>query len=132
MFFTNEDIISKYTTEMGIEDGLFVDTRNTEVAALATEAGIKVPVIVTSTVWEDVFKPSPAAEKRGESLTGRAWDVFMVLRYAAANSRNTSTMNFAVRHTNAKGRSVDARLYAVIDHMGDGSPCIKVMFPSER
>ena len=130
--FDNADIIASYTNEMGIEDGLFIALDATELAPLAREAGFKIPLIVTSTVYETVFKPSPAAARRGESFTGRAWDVFMVLRYAAANSRNTSTMNFAVKHTNAKGRSVDARLYAVIDHMGDGSPCIKVMFPDER
>ena len=132
MYFTNEDIISRYTTEMGIEDGLFVDTRDTEVASLATEAGIKVPVIVTSTVWEEVFKPSPAAERRGESITGRAWDVFFMFITAARMARGRSDLTFEVIHTNAKGRHTTAEIFATFDRMGDGSPVIKFMFPSER
>ena len=132
MFFTNEDIIHSYTTEMGIEDGLFVDTRNTEVAALATEAGIKIPVIVTSTVWEDVFKPSPAAEKRGESLAGRAWDIFFMFTLAARMVKGRKDLTFEVIHTNAKGRHTTAEIFATFDRMGDGSPVIKFMFPSER
>ncbi len=132
MFFTEADIISKYTTEMGIEDGLFVDTRETEVASLATEAGIKVPVIVTSTVWEEVFKPSPAAERRGESLAGRAWDIFFMFTLAARMARGRSDLTFEVIHTNAKGRHTTAEIFATFDRMGDGSPVIKFMFPSER
>ena len=73
-----------------------------------------------------------AAEKRGESLAGRAWDIFFMFTLAARMAKGHKDLTFEVIHTNAKGRNTTAEIFATFDRMGDGSPVIKFMFPSER
>jgi hypothetical protein len=58
------EMISLYTRDQAIEDGLPVD-----VSAMAREAGFKWPVAVTRRVWDEIVTPAPHDVQRGQSET---------------------------------------------------------------
>ena len=126
--FDSDDPIFTYTTEDAINDGMFFRLADMpEVAGLAAEAGIRVPVIVTVGVLEDVLKPPPNAV--GEDLVGRTWDVLHLLAREAATSQD-SMIEFSVI-TTMKAGSRRVKLWAFIEPASDGSPFIKIILPEE-
>jgi hypothetical protein len=68
------EIISVYTRAQAIADGVLVD-----ISTLAKEAGFRVPVAVTTAVWE-TLNPGEDDLASGQSLEGRLWDMLMMLR----------------------------------------------------
>ena len=56
------DVVSTYTAEQAIEDGIFVDVTET-----AKEAGIKYPVAVTRNLWDTHIVPSKHCKRMGQS-----------------------------------------------------------------
>ena len=73
--FDDADVISTYTREQAIEDGVLVDVSET-----AREAGFTIPVAVTSAVWADYVTPDPRSVPYGQSVEGRLWDVLWMAR----------------------------------------------------
>ena len=72
--------ISIYTREQALEDGVLVD-----VSELAQEAGFKIPVAVTSSVWADCIDwPEDSQQGFGQSIDSRGYDVVSMARYAFA------------------------------------------------
>lgn len=112
-FFTEEDIIYKYTRAQAIEDGVLIDVTPT-----AKEVGFKYPVAVTSTLWGVILESYDA--------DGSLWDVLWMLRVAIRNIKPTDLVYFTVRI----GKR-DIRLKSVCGPGDDSSPVITVMFPEE-
>jgi len=122
--------IFAYTTEDAIEDGVMHRLSDIpELANLAREAGISVPVIVTNGVLADVMRPPNNAVARGEDIVGRTWDMLFVLSMRARESRK-SVIEYTIIATMPKGTQ-NVKLVAVVDAMSDGSPVIKIMLPEE-
>ena len=75
--FENADVISVYTAEDGIEDGILVHFS----PATALEAGYRIPVLLTRAAYDAAVQWT-----RGESWQSedaRFWDVLTVIRPAA-------------------------------------------------
>ena len=124
--FADFEVISTYSRAQALEDGVLVD-----VSALAREAGFKFPVAVTRAVW-DVLDPSDDLKAQGQSWSGRAWDMFTILRLAARAARNSSEVSFSPLFVMEPGRSPKPfALRSVCGPGDDAAPVITVMLPNE-
>lgn len=68
-----DKIISVYTREQAIKDGILVDVSDT---AEVKEAGFKIPVCVTAHLWEKITKLGE------DNYKGRLWDVVFMAAVA--------------------------------------------------
>ena len=86
-------VISVYTRAQAIEDGILVDVSET-----AREAGFKIPVAVTRSVW-DRLVALPEGYQGFQDERGRLWDVVWMAHYYArrAPDRDRVTMSVLVR-----------------------------------
>ena len=75
--------ISIYTRADALSDGMLVD-----VSEMAQEAGFKIPVAVTTSVWEEcIYWPEDEANGYGQSTDGRLWDVLFLAHCEIASAR---------------------------------------------
>jgi len=129
--FTQEDLISSYTREQAIEDGVLIDVSET-----AKEAGFKYPVAVTAAVWDTVIEPDDKAKSHGESATGRLWDVLWMLfvklcTIKASGRENAGTTIIYSLIATKDGRQHTIELKAEC-HGGDhAEPVLTIMLPNE-
>lgn len=70
------EVISKYSREQAIEDGVLID-----VTEKAKEAGFKTPVCITQHL-HSVINNIPERKKGIESYSGRLWDVLWMASLA--------------------------------------------------
>jgi hypothetical protein len=135
------DIISTYTREEAIMDGVLVDPE-VHMPGMAKESGFVFPIAFTSSVWNDYILPDSELIREGQSLDGRLWDTLHMLRYAIKQaSKNESDIPFSVWYSltgdeaqyNSDGERtpVEISLKAVCGPADDGSPCLTIMLPSE-
>ncbi|MBI1213763.1 MAG: hypothetical protein GC190_20070 [Alphaproteobacteria bacterium] len=119
-------IIHTYSRSQAIEDGVLVD-----VTDLAREAGFRVPVAVTASVWARYVEVPTGAS--GQDETGRLWDVISMLRFAIATNRDqASELRFRLYVVLRAGADPElVELKAMCGPDDDGSPCITVMMPDE-
>ena len=76
--------ISIYTRQDALEDGVLVD-----VSKWAQEAGFKIPVAVTASVWADCINwPEDSEQGYGQSIDGRGYDVVIMAYYAICQARD--------------------------------------------
>src|SRR5207247_10872401 len=83
------DLISTYPRAQALADGVLVD-----IPPWAREAGFTIPVAVTAAVWA-TLEPSVALRQLGQSVTGRAWDLLMILRSTVRRAGKTDRVHFA-------------------------------------
>jgi len=123
----DSDLIFAYTRTQALEDGVLVD-----ITPWATEAGFKIPVAVTAAVWA-ILQPSPELMPLGQSVTGRAWDLLMILRSAIHQAPDRDRVHFAplfVREPHdPTPRPVP--LWALCGPGDDGAPVLTVMCEGE-
>ena len=75
--FKGAEVISSYTREQAISDGVLKD-----VSTLAREAGFSIPVALTAAAWSEAVAWNP--ENRAlQDETGRLWDVMTMAAHAA-------------------------------------------------
>lgn len=90
------DYISQYTRKEAIEDGILID-----VSEAAKEAGFKVSVAVTNTLWASYIEPSEIIKSKGQSMDSRLWDVLFWL-YIQIQSKSLEEymywVSFIVEH----------------------------------
>jgi hypothetical protein len=79
--FENADLIHRYAHAEAIRDGVPID-----VSATAREAGFKYPVVLTAAAWAQCVAVPPGV--LCQDVTGRLWDVLMMLRFAARRQRS--------------------------------------------
>ena len=120
------EVISSYTRGQAIEDGVLVD-----LTPLAQEAGFRYPVAVTRSVWE-ILSPGDELRAQGQSLDGRAWDLFMILRFALRESKDRSFVSFSPMFVQAPGAlAKSVQLHAVCGPGEDTAPVVTIMLPGE-
>lgn len=121
------EVIFSYSRADALADGVLVD-----VSELAHEAGFKLPVAVSDTLYHGYLTPPPELAKERLSLTGRLWDALSVLRYAIKASPATDRITFTVLFAQVPDAElVPVDLLAVCGPGDSGEPVITIMLPSD-
>lgn len=82
-----------YSRAQAIEDGEQVRCPD----KIRKEAGIKVPVFFTSSVWNNYIVPSKKlADEYGQSIDGRLWDVLSMWHYNVKRQQPEAAMTYQV------------------------------------
>jgi hypothetical protein len=121
------DLIYSYSRTRGLSEGVLID-----VSDLAREAGFKLPVAVSDSLYHCYLTPPLELAKEGQSLDGRLWDTLSVLRYAIKAASSTDRISFSVLFqmaSDAEPEPVD--LLAVCGPGDFGEPVITIMLPSD-
>jgi len=121
------DLIFSYTRAQAIADGVLVDVTET-----AKEAGFRIPVALTQSVWAEYVAVPEGVEDQDEK--GRLWDVLWMCRYGISRgNRDQAEILFKlhVRNDNREGEPPLVTLKAVCGPDDDASPCITIMLPDE-
>lgn len=121
------DLIYSYSRTRGLSEGVLID-----VSDLAREAGFKLPVAVSDSLYHGYLTPPLELAKEGQSLDGRLWDTLSVLRYAIKAASSTDRISFSVLFqmaSDAEPEPVD--LLAVCGPGDSGEPVITIMLPSD-
>ena len=125
-------VIFAYTRAQAIADGVLVDVTET-----AREAGFKIPVAVTRTVWDRIVA-LPDGYRGVQDESGRLWDVLWMAHVYArqARDRDRFTMAVLVRDVRQDLHDSDAapRQHSPIVAIGPGDagePVITIMFPED-
>jgi hypothetical protein len=124
----NENIIFIYSRREALEDGIQVDVSKT-----AKEAGIKFPVFLTRSVFEQFVSVPPGVTCQDEA--GRLWDVVQMLRYAIRRgSADMARLPFELYVRNSNEESPElVQLMAECAPLDfdDPRPAITIMLPDE-
>lgn len=83
--------IYSYTRQQAIEDGILVDITNTKEAK---EAGFKIPVALTRSVYDLVEVPKNLEDM--QDFTGRLWDVCFMATTAFRLAKDKELVPFKV------------------------------------
>ena len=118
------EVIYFYTRARAISDGVIID-----ISELAKEAGFKVPVAVTEALYNGYLVPSESCEKFGQSISGRTWDL-LILLHLACKSAKENTLLFSVRMLLETGSEV-VEMKSVIGPGDKGEPVMTIMLPGE-
>ena len=125
-------VLSVYTRAQAIEDGILVDVSKT-----AREAGFKIPVAVTRSVW-DRLVALPEGYLGFQDESGRLWDVLWMARHYALRASNRDRVRMCVLVRDIRKDLRDShrppRRHFPIVAIGaddDGSAAITIMFPED-
>ena len=125
-------VIFAYTRAQAIEDGVLVDVSET-----AREAGFRIPVAVTRTVWDRLIA-LPDGYRGFQDERGRLWDVVWMAHYYArrASDRDRVTMSVLVRDIRKDLRDSNRppRRHCPVVAIGAGDqdePVVTIMFPED-
>jgi len=130
------DVISTYTRADAIRDGVLVEMP----AKICREAGVIVPVAVTSGVWS-LVAPDNIDEMPCQSVEGRLWDLLWMFTCTARATRglHRSTIHFKCAFLTTRPASggvvlTESRtetLRATCGPGDEGAPVITIMLPGE-
>jgi hypothetical protein len=120
-------IIYTYTRAQAIADGYQI-----EVTKTADEAGIRFPVFITRTVYDNYVAVPEGVT--GQDEAGRLWDLVWMTRFAIIRGRpgaDRLPVALYVRNDNHRSRLI--KLIAVCGPLDfdDPSPAITIMMPDE-
>lgn len=125
-FWDDAPVISRYTRDRAIKDGVLVDVTET-----AREAGFKHPLALTAAVHADIKDITPS--KRGiQDEEGRLWDLLWMGRHAvsaAAACRQTGPVFLSFVMPVGRHRNYRAKI--VLGPGDAGEPVFTVMTPEE-
>lgn len=119
------EVITSYSRAQAIEDGQLIDVSET-----AREAGVKFPTALTSAVWENYVKLSPAAKSAGQDEKGRLWDIVWMFRCAAV-VRGGDEITFQLYVSTTRREPSLVTLKAICGPGDDAEPVITIMLPDE-
>ena len=124
--------IFAYTRAQAIEDGVLVD-----VTAPAREAGFRIPVAFSRSVWERL-DALPEGYQGFQSESGRLWDVLWMARHYALQSADSDRVRMCVLVRDIRKNLCDSerppRRHCPIVAIGAGDrgePVATVMFPED-
>ena len=121
------EVVFSYSRADALADGVLID-----VSELAREAGFKLPVAVSDTLYHGYLTPPLELAKEGISVEGRLWDTLSVLRYAIKSASATDRLSFTVLFAQASDATpVSVNLLAVCGPGDSGEPVITIMLPSD-
>ena len=125
-------VISVYTRAQAIGDGILVDVSET-----AREAGFKIPVAITRTVWERLVA-LPEGYLGFQDEGGRLWDVLWMARHYALRASNSDRVRMCVLVRDVRKDLRDShrppRRHFPIVAIGSGDrgeATITIMFPED-
>jgi hypothetical protein len=118
--------IYSYSRRQAIADGVLVD-----VTIMAREAGMRYPVAVTRSVWDELVVPDEDSRREGQCEPGRMWDILWMLRMSVQAGETGREVRFPVIFVAAGNRRTRVTLKAVCGPDDDLSPCITIMFEDE-
>ena len=138
-FWDDADVISVYTRQQAIADGVLVDV---SASSEARDAGFKVPVALTEAVYQrfvawDNNEVRPEQQALGQSTAGRLWDVLYMASLAirrSSNQRGDSTLRYELYVIERDGFSTTPRSIKLKLHSGSGDHgehVITIMLPEE-
>jgi len=121
------ELISVYTRAQALADGVLID-----VSDLAHEAGFTLPVAVTDNLWHSYVVPPLDLAKKGQSISGRLWDILSILRFAIKTSPSTDRLSFSVLFAmTPDSEPVPVELLAVCGPGDNGEAVVTVMLPGD-
>lgn len=123
----NTTLIHSYTRKQAIEDGVLID-----VTEPAREAGFRIPVAMTASVWAEYVEVPPGVKAQDER--GRLWDLLWMLLVAIRSQPGAVSeirYQLHVRNDNHAGEPPLVELKAVCGPNDDGTPCVTIMLPEE-
>ena len=126
------EVISTYTRAQAIEDGVLIDA-----GSMASEAGFKWPVALTSAVWADcvAWTEDDSEQQVHQDQSGRLWDVVYMASHAIRTSKDSGDrLLFQLYRVARDGHSTEAELVTqkLIVGPGDtGEPVITILLPHE-
>ena len=121
------EIIYAYTRAQAVADGYQVDVTKT-----AQEAGIKFPMFLTRTVYDNYVAVPQGVT--GQDEAGRLWDVVWMTRFAIQRSRGHAErlpVALYVRNDNRAARLVKLVAACGPLDMDAPQPAITLMMPDE-
>ena len=125
-------VLSTYTRAQAIADGILVDVSKT-----AREAGFKIPVAITRSVW-DRLVALPDGYRGFQDESGRLWDVLWMAHYYAVRASNSDRVRMCVLVRDIRKDLRDShrppRRHHPIVAIGagdDGGAAITIMFPED-
>lgn len=119
-------VIFQYTRAQALKDGELVLAD----PELCREAGITFPLALSRGAWAEAVATTRSQEQVGQSVTGRLWDVLMVMRAAIRQAKaGSDEAHFRVSVYGPPRRNV---ALWVRFHPGDqGEPVLTVMLEGE-
>ena len=126
------EVISTYTRAQAIEDGALIDA-----GSMASEAGFKWPVALTSAVWADcvAWTEDDSKQQVHQDQSGRLWDVLYMASHAIRTAKDSGDrLLFKLYRVVRDGHSTEAVLVTLklIVGPGDaGEPVITILQPHE-
>lgn len=127
-----QEVISVYTREDAIADGVLIDVTET-----AIEAGFLFPVAISSTAWSDCVAWDKQDSKRQEIFqdeNGRLWDVIYMARLAINSNKDSSQLLYTVYRVPKGGKAKKPRATQLKMIIGPGDnmePVITIVLPNE-
>ena len=125
-------VISVYTRAQAIEDGILVDVSET-----AREAGFRIPVVVTRSVWDRLIA-LPEGYLGFQDEGGRLWDVLWMARHHALRASDSDRVRMCVLVRDIRKDLRDScrpprRHFPIVAiGAGDrGEAAITIMFPED-
>lgn len=131
--FSKDDIVFSYSRAQALADGVLVAVPD----PLQKEAGFRIPIAMTSRVYEDCVAWTVEDSERkqvSQDQEARLWDLLSMARFAAQCEPRRSVVAFDLLRVPKQGRGIMARrvqLVMTIHQDDDCQPCITVMFPDE-
>jgi len=79
-FFTDSHVLSAYSRQEALEDGVLIDVTET-----AREAGFRLPIALTAALWADI--ETLPERYAWQDVAGRLWDVLWMGIQAVRSSK---------------------------------------------
>lgn len=125
------EIISTYSRAQAIDDGVLVDCNQAPFDELNRNAGLKLPVAMTATAFNQFVALTPKAKEVGNDIKGRYWDVVFMFRLAARQNPNVGELQFKFYCVTERRNPTLCTLKCVIGDDDQGNPCFTFMLPDE-
>lgn len=122
------EVLHVYTRAQAVADGEQILLQG-ELAQMAKDQGIVVPIYFTRLAWADAVKWEKGADSYGQDEKGRLHDVLFVLGMTIRANRGGNRVKFSVSVVQEDGRKLTTPLYAEIgatDH-NNPAPAITIM-----
>ncbi len=105
------------------------------ISDIAKEAGLLIPVFVTSSIWDNWITPDNKSMEEGEDEKARATNLINSFLYYMRVHRQSSKSNLIYFPTKFKkdGNEEEVQLMSHLGPIeeGDNRPCITIMTPEE-
>ena len=133
-------VISTYSRQQAIEDGILVDLTQhptpqrpdlDDLQKIVKEAGFVIPVAITAAAFEAAIMPIGGELPAGQDFNGRLWDVLIVLRHAMRQHRELfARIDFTVSVFDGQ-KGNDVALAAIVGPGDHAEPVLTIMLPNE-